>query len=35
MQPIFNIRLRKIGGIRFLSLGRLHFSFCISRPVAH
>lgn len=29
--PIFNVRLRKVGGIWFLTLGRVHFSFCVSR----
>ncbi len=31
-QPIFNISLRKVGGIRFLKLGRVNISFCVSRP---
>lgn len=32
-QPIFNIRARKVGGIWFLRLGRLQFSFCLCREV--
>lgn len=31
MHPIFNARCRKVGGIWFLKLGRINFSFCISR----
>jgi hypothetical protein len=33
MAPIFNITRRKVGGIWFLKLGRLNFSFCVSRSV--
>ncbi len=28
---IFNVRLKRVGGIYFLTLGRLNFSFCVSR----
>lgn len=28
---VFNVRLHKVGGIWFLHLGRIHFSFCVSR----
>jgi hypothetical protein len=28
---IFNYRYRKVGGIRFLRLGRLQFSFCLCK----
>jgi hypothetical protein len=28
---MFNISYRKVGGLRFLKLGRLNFSFSISR----
>lgn len=28
---IFNISFRRVGGIRFLKIGRLTFSFCVSR----
>ena len=31
-QRAFNISLRKVGGIRFLKLGRVNISFCVSRP---
>ena len=31
-EPIFNVSLRKVGGIRFLKLGRVNISFCVSRP---
>lgn len=34
MQPLFNIRLFRVGGIRFLKLGRLNVSFSVSRPRA-
>lgn len=33
---IFNVSTRKVGGIRFLKIGRLTFSFCVSaryRPI--
>lgn len=33
MNRIFNITLRKVGGIRFLRIGRFQFSFCICRKV--
>jgi hypothetical protein len=29
--PMFNVRYRKVGGIRFLRIGRLQFSFCLCR----
>lgn len=28
---IFNVRHSKVGGIRFLRIGRLQFSFCLCR----
>lgn len=28
---IFNIQYRKVGGLRFLFVGRLTFMFCVSR----
>jgi hypothetical protein len=28
---IFNYRYRKVGGIRFLRIGRLQFSFCLCK----
>lgn len=28
---IFNIQFRKVGGLRFLFVGRLTFMFCVSR----
>lgn len=31
---IFNVRHRKVGGIRFLRIGRLQFSFCLCRSFA-
>jgi hypothetical protein len=31
MQPLFNVSLRKVGGIWFLKLGRINLSFCVSR----
>ena len=31
---IFNIRRRKVGGIWFLRIGRLQFSFCLCRSYA-
>jgi hypothetical protein len=31
MPPILNFSTRKIGGVRFVKLGRLFFSFGISR----
>jgi hypothetical protein len=27
---LFNISYRKVGGLRFLKLGRLCFSFCVT-----
>jgi hypothetical protein len=30
-QPLFNFRKRKVGGIWFVRLGRLQFSFCLCR----
>lgn len=30
-QPVFNYRYRKVGGIRFLRIGRFQFSFCLCR----
>lgn len=29
--PIFNFSRKKVGGIWFFKLGRLNFSFCVSR----
>lgn len=37
-RPILNISARKVGGIRFLKLGRITLSFCLSqsfRPFAN
>jgi hypothetical protein len=31
MAKIFNISTRKVGGIRFLKIGRFCFSFCVTR----
>ena len=31
MYRIFNIECRKVGGLRFLFVGRLTFMFCVSR----
>lgn len=31
MSNIFNFSNRKVGGIRFLRLGRLQLSFCVTR----
>jgi hypothetical protein len=31
MQPIFNLRRRKVGGIWFLRIGRFQMSFCLCR----
>ncbi len=31
MHPLFNIRLFRVGGIRFLKLDRLNVSFSVSR----
>ena len=31
MGNIFNISMRKVGGIRFLKIGRFCFSFCVTR----
>lgn len=28
---MFNISTRKVGGIRFIKIGRLCFSFCMTR----
>lgn len=34
--PIFNIRAFRVGGLRFLRIGRLQLSFCICRkPFTH
>lgn len=36
MRSLFNFDTRRVGGIRFLKLGRLTFSFCVSaefRPI--
>lgn len=35
---MFNFSTRRVGGIRFIKLGRLCFSFCLMRkykPLAH
>lgn len=32
MPSWLNISTRKVGGLRFLKLGRLTFMFCISNP---
>jgi hypothetical protein len=32
MEPIFNVTTFKVGGIRFVKLGRITLSFCVSRP---
>jgi hypothetical protein len=34
MSNIFNVRRRKVGGIWFLRVGRLQFSFCLCRGYA-
>lgn len=31
MQRVFNVSSRKVGGIWFVKIGRLTFSFCVSR----
>lgn len=31
MSHLFNVRLRHVGGISFLQIGRFHFSWCVSR----
>jgi hypothetical protein len=31
MSNIFNIQYRRVGGIRFVKIGRLFFSFGVSR----
>lgn len=31
MYRFFNIEFRKVGGLRFLFVGRLTFMFCVSR----
>lgn len=31
MSAMFNISTRKIGGLRFVKVGRFCFSFCITR----
>jgi hypothetical protein len=31
MVPMFNLSYRKVGGIRFVKLGRFCFSFCVCR----
>ena len=34
MQPIFNVRAFRVGGLRFVRVGQLQLSFCIvRRPV--
>lgn len=34
MSQMFNIRRRKVGGIWFLRIGRLQFSFCLCKSFA-
>jgi len=34
VERVFNIRRRKVGGIWFLRVGRLQFSFCLCRSFA-
>lgn len=34
LPTLFNVRTRKIGGLRFIWIGRLVFSFCIKKPRA-
>jgi hypothetical protein len=29
--PAFNVSMRKVGGLRFIKLGRFTFMFCISK----
>lgn len=29
--PVFNVSTRKVGGLRFVKLGRFTFMFCVSR----
>ncbi len=29
MPPIFNVSYRKVGGLRFVRIGRLQLSFCV------
>jgi hypothetical protein len=29
--PVWNVRTRKVGGLRFVWVGRLCFSFCLTR----
>lgn len=31
MSALFNISTRRIGGLRFIKLGRFCFSFCVTR----
>lgn len=31
-QPIFNVAAFKVGGIRFIKIGRINLSWSISRP---
>lgn len=31
MRSIFNFDTRRVGGIRFVKIGRLTFSFCVSQ----
>lgn len=33
MRDVFNIRLRKVGGIRFLKLGRITITLSVSRDL--
>ncbi len=30
-EPMFNVRTRKVGGLRFVRIGRFVFSFCVRR----
>ena len=31
MRSLFNVSTRKVGGLRFVKLGRFTFMFCVSR----
>lgn len=31
VNPVFNISTRRVGGLRFIKLGRFTFMFCISK----
>lgn len=31
MQPLIHFSTRKVGGIRFVKIGRLSFSFCLAK----